>query len=708
VTPPDGPLVSFGREICGDLPSALRREWIVTNGLGGYASGTVAGINTRRYHGVLVAAATPPVGRTMLVAGLSDWAILEGRRELHGGRPLIGRRYPLCTHEYGDGTVDPGGYRYIEAFALDGMLPVWTYAFEDTLVEKRVWMAEGGSTTYVSYRLVRGGLVTLRIIPLVTRRDFHRLRSGADWRPDIDADGSSVTIRADGAAPYRVIAPGGRFTPGGMWWWNFLHREETARGLDDREDLFAPGEFDLSLSLGEHAALVATAEDAPDLNTAGALAVARDRQDALLRRAGARDAEPIIRQLTLAADQFIVRRDAGGPDAGAPVFAAARAYGVSQNVPAPDGGRDGRRAGKTALAGYHWFSDWGRDAMIALPGLTLSTGRHDDAAQSLLGFAGFVRNGLLPNHFPDHAGAEPSYNTADASLWFVLAAAAYADAAGEPDVVDRLRAAVRDILDRHVSGTRYGIGMDPRDGLLHAGEPGVQLTWMDAKVGDAIITPRVGKPVEINALWYNALRTAALLFARSDEEAASRYEALAGKVRTAFHARFARPGQETLADVVDGPHGDDLTVRANQIFAVSLPFPLLDGAAAAGVVRAVGRTLLTTYGLRSLAPDAAGYFGTYEGDLLGRDHAYHEGTVWAWLIGPYAEAYHRVTGDAAGALRLLRPFEHHLSDAGLGTISEIFDGDPPHRPRGCIAQAWSVAEVLRVWRKLSAVAEARR
>jgi predicted glycogen debranching enzyme len=429
------------------------------------------------------------------------------------------------------------------------------------------------------------------------------------------------------------------------------------------------------VSVGEPAALIATAEEDPDLDAARTLAEARARQAILVRRAGAEGADPIVRQLTLAADQFIVRR----------------AY---------RGDPGGDRTGKTILAGYHWFGDWGRDAMIALPGLALCTGRSDDAAEILRTFAAFVRDGLVPNYLPDHAGSEAAYNSADAAMWFVLAAGAYADGGGEAGLVGELRTAVREVIDRHVSGTRYGIAMDPRDGLLRAGEPGLQLTWMDAKVGDLVITPRIGKPVEINALWYNALRTAERMVAGREEETAARYGALAGRVRTAFRTRFVRPGREALADVVDGPEGDDLAVRPNQIFAVSLPFPLLDGEAAAAVVRSVGRALLTTYGLRSLAPDAADYAGTYAGDVLRRDRAYHEGTAWAWLIGPYAEAYHRVTGDAAGALGFLRPFEQHLRDAGLGTISEIFDGDPPHRPRGCIAQAWSVAEVLRVWLKL--------
>jgi predicted glycogen debranching enzyme len=615
----------------------------------------------------------------VLIAGLSEWALLDGRR------------YPLSTHEFGDGTVDPQGYRHLEAFALDGMLPVWTYALEDILIERRVWMADGGNTTYVGYRLARGRRpVTLRVTPLATWRDAHELRAAGDGgrRPGVSAEGSGLTIRFPGSPPYRVsvaAGPGsrgadGRLTAAGTWWWNFLHREETARGWDDREDLYAPGEFVLPLSPGAPAALVATAEEDPDLDAARTLAEARARQALLVRRAGVEEAGPVVRQLTLAADQFIVRRayrgGAGADRTGGP------------------------RNGKTILAGYHWFSDWGRDAMIALPGLALCTGRHDDAAEILRMFAAFVRDGLVPNYFPDHAGGEAAYNSADAALWFVLAAGAYADGGGEGGLAGELRAAVREVIDRHVSGTRHGIAMDPQDALLRAGEPGLQVTWMDAKVGDLVITPRIGKPVEINALWYNALRTAERMVAGREEETAARYDALAGRVRAAFRTRFVRPGRETLADVVDGPEGDDLTVRPNQIFAVSLPFPLIDESDAAAVVRAVGRTLLTTYGLRSLAPDAGGYVGTYEGDVLRRDRAYHEGTAWAWLIGPYAEAYHRVTGDAAGALGFLRPFEQHLRDAGLGTISEIFDGDPPHRPRGCIAQAWSVAEVLRVWLKL--------
>ncbi len=653
------PIVSFGREICGDLASALRREWIVTNGLGGYASGTLAGINTRRYHGLLVAALTPPVGRTVLVGGLVEWAAYDGRR------------YPLSTHEYIDGTIDPRGYTHQRAFLLEGMLPIWEFELADAILEKRVWMPYGANTTCVRYRLIRAtDPVDLEITPLVTYRDFHSLRSGRGWAPEIAPVPGGVRIRVAAAVPYRLSMDGGAFTASGDWYWNFLHREEEARGLDSRSDLYAPGTFRARLLPDQSVTLVATAEAADSPEAAHALEAARTRQAALLRQAGAEAADPVVQQLTLAADQFIVAR---GTD---------------------------RDAGKTAIAGYHWFNDWGRDALIALPGLTLCTGRSGEGAGILREFARYVRDGLLPNNFPDQSGQVPGYNTADASLWYVLAVRTYHAATGDGDLVDDLLPTVCEILDRHIAGTRYGIGMDPSDGLLRAGEPGVQLTWMDAKVGDWVVTPRIGKPVEINALWYNALRAAAAFLAPRCAVEADRYAKVADRVRGAFRSRFLRPEAHRLADVVDGPDGDDLTVRPNQIFAVALPFPLLDDADAAGVVEAVGKTLLTTYGLRSLSQDAPAYRGDYGGDVARRDGAYHQGTVWAWLIGPYADAHYRVHGSRDAALALLRPFEHHLREAGLGTVSEIFDGNAPHYPRGCIAQAWSVAEVLRVWRRL--------
>ncbi|MGZ6387898.1 MAG: amylo-alpha-1,6-glucosidase [Ktedonobacterales bacterium] len=681
------PLVHFGREVCGDLPAALRREWIVTNGLGGYASGTLAGVSTRSYHGLLVAALNPPVDRTVLVGSMVEWATYDGKR------------YPLSTHEYGDGTVDPQGYKYLQSFALEGMLPVWIFAVADALLERRVWMAQGANTAYVSYRLLRGsGDLHLEMTPLITYRGFHSLSSGQGWQPGVEAGARQTIIRAfEGAVPYAVLANGGQFAPDGRWWWNFRYRAETERGLQDRGDLYAPGLFSVALKPGTPAyTLTLTAEMSEHgLDGDVAVAAARERQLQLLRAAGVEDAHPVVQQLTLAADQFIVRRGSARPVN--PVETRLGEGGQDQGhmpiLQAP-------QQNMTVIAGYHWFNDWGRDTMIALRGLTLATGRPEDMANILRSFAQYVADGLLPNNFPDQSGQIPGYNTADATLWYVVALHAYSETTSDRTLVDELLPVVRDIVAWHMRGTRYAIGVDRADGLLHAGEPGVQLTWMDAKVGDLVVTPRIGKPVEINALWYNTLRIlAAFLTARGDS-AAGEFMAQAERVRESFLRRFRRQDKPGLADVVDGPGGDDWTLRPNQIFAVSLPFPLLEGADAAAVVDEVGRTLLTSYGLRSLSPDDPAYRGTYGGDQYQRDTAYHQGPVWTWLMGAYAEAHDQVYHDPVAALALLLPFEDHLRDAGLGTISEILEGDPPHLPRGCIAQAWGVAEVLRMWRRL--------
>lgn len=681
------PLVYFGREVCGDLPAALRREWIVTNGLGGYASGTLAGVNTRSYHGLLVAALNPPVDRTVLVCGTVEWATYDGRR------------YPLSTNEYGDGAVDPEGYRHLQSFSLEGMLPVWIFAVADALLERRVWMVHGSNTTCVSYRLLRGSRdVDLEITPLVTYRGFHSLSSGQGWRPGVEAGAQHAIVRAfDGATPYALVASGGQFAPDGRWWWNFKYRAETERGLRDRGDLYAPGKFSVSLRPNAPALTLTLTTEMSEHGLAGevGLAGARERQLLLLRAAGADDAHPFVQQLTLAADQFIVARGPARPVN--PVEARSGDGGYDQDLlptlHAP-------QRGKTVIAGYHWFNDWGRDTMIALRGLTLATGRAEDMANILRSFARYVADGLLPNNFPDQSGQVPGYNTADATLWYVVAIHAYSETTGDQNLVDELLPVVREIVAWHRRGTRYAIGVDPSDGLLRAGEPGVQLTWMDAKVGDLVVTPRIGKPVEINALWYNTLRILAEFLAARGDGTAGEYTAEADRVRASFVRRFRRLDTPGLADVVDGPGGDDWTLRPNQIFAVSLPFPLLEGADAAAVVDVVGRALLTSYGLRSLSPDDPAYRGTYRGDQYQRDTAYHQGPVWSWLIGAYAEAHYRAHHDPVAALALLRPLEDHLRDAGLGTISEIFEGDPPHLPRGCIAQAWGVAEVLRMWRRL--------
>lgn len=669
------PLIHFGRDICGDLACGLRREWLVTNGLGGYASGTLAGVNTRSYHGLLVAALNPPVDRTVLVGGMVEWATYDGRR------------YPLSTNEYTDGTIDPHGYRHLQSFALEGMIPIWTFALADALLERRIWMEHGSNTTYILYRLLHGSReMQLEITPLVTYRGFHGLSSGQGWQIGVEAESQAVTIRAfDGAVPFALRASDGQLVPGGAWWWNLKYREEAERGLNDRGDLYAPGTFSTTLQRGARFALTLTTETGERKFEDTVYAAAAERQKHLLRTARVEDAHPVVQQLTLAADQFIVERQP------APTAPGAEGKGHTDA---------NKQQNKTIIAGYHWFNDWGRDTMIALRGLTLATGRPEDAATILRSFAQYVQDGLLPNNFPDQSGVIPGYNTADATLWYVVSVYAYAQATGDETLVDELLPVLRDIVDWHIRGTRYHIGVDPADGLLHAGEPGTQLTWMDAKVGDYVVTPRIGKPVEINALWYNTLRMlAAFLEARGDS-AAAHYTAQADRVQASFVARFKRADHAGLADVVDGPEGDDFTLRPSQIFAIALPFPLLEGADAAAVVDVVGRLLFTTYGLRSLSPGDPAYRGHYSGNQYERDTAYHQGPVWTWLQGPYAEAHYRVYHHPHIALELLKPFEDHLHDAGLGNISEILEGDPPHLSCGCIAQAWSVAEVLRMWRAL--------
>jgi predicted glycogen debranching enzyme len=658
-------MIRFGREICGDLPAALRREWLVTNGLGGYASSTVVGANTRGYHGLLVAALQPPVARTVVVGGLVAWAVVRGVR------------FPLTTHEYQGGAIEPAGYKHLQSFHLEGQLPVWRYALGDALLESRLWMAHGANTTYITYRVVQASsAVTLEINPLITYRDFHNPSAGQGLKPTTETIDHGVRARfGENTTPLLMLLPGAEYQPSGDWYWNFRLREETARGLGDQADLFVPGCFHISLDPGTECVLVLSTEETAELDAAQSRAGEEERQRTLWRRAGAEHGSSFVRQLILAADQFLVAR---------------------QSVP----GEDQAVSGGTILAGYHWFNDWGRDTMICLPGLALATGRADEAARILRTFARYVQDGLLPNNFPDHSGQVPGYNTVDATLWFVLAIDAYFKASGDRALVDDLLPVLRRIVKAHEEGTRYQIGVDRQDGLLHAGEPGVQLTWMDAKVGDWVVTPRIGKPVEINALWYNALCCmAAFLHERSDPEAAH-IEESAQRARAGFRSRFLQPDRQGLADVLDGPNGDDWAIRPNQIFAVSLPHRILEPTEEAIVLRVVGEHLLTSYGLRSLSPGDLSYKGVYGGDVTTRDGAYHQGSVWAWLLGPYAEAHFKVHGDAAAALAWLAPLQDHLADAGLGSLSEIFDGDAPHAPRGCIAQAWSVAETLRVWRAL--------
>ncbi len=654
--------MDFGREVAGSLAVAESREWLCANGLGGFASGTVAGLPTRRYHGLLVAAVTPPVGRTVLVTGLEERVGYDGQV------------YELSTARWADGTVAPQGYRLIERFHLDGTTPVWHYACADTLIEKRVWMEPGANTTYVRYRLLRpgaGGPVRIELRALVNYREFHLTTRGPGWEMAVEVvdHGLRVTAYA-GARPLSIQVPGAATEPAHDWYVGFRLSAEEARGLDALDDSLHAGTFVATLGPDRALAAVLSVEARPDLDGEQAWARRRAHETEVLLawrkvQPAAGPAPAWIERLVLAADQFVVRR----PLADDP-------------------------AGLSVIAGYHWFGDWGRDTMIALPGLTLTAGRPEAARRILTTFARFVDGGMLPNVFPD-AGERPEYNTVDAALWYVEAVRAYHEATGDAAAVRELFPALEQIVRGYAAGTRYRIRVDPADGLVTAGEPGVQLTWMDARVGDRVVTPRIGKPVEINALWYNALVAMAGL-GRALGRPSTEWETMATRAAAGF-ARFWNGAAGYCYDVIDGPEGHEAALRPNQILAVSLPASALPPERQRQVVDACARHLLIGCGLRSLAPGEPGYQPHYAGGPGERDGAYHQGTAWAWLLGPFALAYERVHRDRATARALLEPMAQHLSEYGVGSIAEVFDAEPPFAPGGCIAQAWSVAETLRAW-----------
>jgi predicted glycogen debranching enzyme len=651
-------MIEFGREICGDLTNATKREWLVTNGIGGYASGTVAGILTRRYHGLLIAATKPPTGRTLLVSKLDEVATYNGPT------------YPLFANAWSGGLVDPSGFVNIERFHLEGTTPVWTFAIGDALLEKRIWMQAGENTTYIRYDLVRGSLpLELSLKTFVNYRDHHSNTEANNWHMNVEKveDGLKVTA-FDGATPFYLLSKEAGATPYHDWYNDFALSMEAYRGLDNLDDNLFAGQFQITLQVGESLTIVASAEAKPNLNGRDAYIERRAYEEKLLMRS-AKHNEPVwIQQLVLAADQFIVKR------------------AVMDDI-----------QGRSVIAGYHWFGDWGRDTMISLPGLTIATGRFDDAAKILKTFAKFVDQGMLPNRFPD-ADETLEYNTVDATLWYFEAIRAYLDATDDEDLLKELFPVLESIITFHQRGTRYNIHADT-DGLLYSGEAGVQLTWMDAKVGDWVVTPRTGKAVEVNALWYNALCIMSE-FAKRLGKPAKSYDTFAKQVKASFE-RFWNDKAGYLYDVLGTSRGDDTALRPNQLFAVSLPHSPLSLERQKAVVDTCARHLLTSYGLRSLTPNDLAYIGHYGGDMRQRDAAYHQGTVWSWLIGAFVSAHLRVYKNPELAKSFLLPLEHHLSDAGLGTISEIFDGDAPFTPRGCMAQAWGVAEILRAWQEVS-------
>ena len=647
-------MIHLDSEICSSFESSATREWLETNGIGGYASSTVSNANTRRYHGLLVAATRPPLGRVVMLSKLDETVVIAGER------------FELSSNQY-PGSVHPDGYKYLVDFRLDPF-PIWTFYLNGLVIEKELFMVNGQNSTVCRWRLRESSAnfdskTEFELRPLLAFRDHHHLRHDhALFDESFIVDNGSVSVQPVSDLPRLYFAHNALTVDAECFWYkDFEYSIEQERGFDSHEDLFQP--FSMKFDLSEPATVISSTEkhsvgDADTLRTAEI-----KRRAALVARSGAKDA--FTQQLVLAADQFIVDRGKG----------------------------------KTVNAGYHWFSDWGRDTMIALPGLTLSTGRPEIAKSILTEFSHHISEGMLPNRFPD-AGETPEYNTVDATLWYFEAIRAYVEGTGDHDFVRKtLYDKLANIIEWHVRGTRYGIHVDT-DGLLCAGEAGVQLTWMDAKIGDHVVTPRTGKPVEIQALWYNTLcimSDLAVLF--GDKKQQARYSEMDEVARESFNGQFWNEDTQCLYDVIDGSDRD-ASIRPNQIFAVSLHHSMVDSMRARMIVKRVEAELLTSVGLRSLSPADPRYVPIYIGSPMYRDEGYHQGTVWGWLIGPFVDAYRKAhSKDAIADARIgqiLEGFKTHISEAMVGQISEIFDAEHPHIARGCAAQAWSVAELLRV------------
>jgi glycogen debranching enzyme len=678
--------MSLGRDLCGSWDSAIRYEWLVTNGIGGFACGTVAGANTRRYHGFLCAGFEPPLGR-MLMAAKVELCV-----------HYLGRDTDLSCNEFTDGTISGRGFEHLESFSIADGIPVWRYAVADALLEQCIFMAPGENTTYLRLQLLRASApVRVTLKPFVVYRDYHAHSRGSHPYRVETGDGEYRITAAEGAPTLRVALPGSAPSGTPSWYWSFRHRVEEERGLDAAEDLLVPGMLMADLPPGAPVFLTATAEKTPPRSGTEVIDLLAARS-ARLTQVLPKSAPGWVRALARASDQFVVRRKIADSPAPQPHGASPRDSGASTREPGAstrESAAPTAREGWSIIAGYPWFTDWGRDTMISLPGLATALRRFDLAAGLLRTYAGLIDGGMLPNRFSD--SGQPSYNTADATLWMFEALDDYLHVNTDPALVRDVYPRLIEVIHAHLDGTRFGIRADPSDGLLRAGVPGVQLTWMDAKFEGEVFTPRIGKPVEINALWLNALDVTARLAARVRDGESRRLCSTWLARGSASFQRFWNEERRCLHDVIDGEDGPDSRIRPNQVIALALRYCAVSSDQARAIVTRCAEDLLTSHGLRSLGPGEPGYVGRYVGGPRQRDAAYHMGTVWSWLLGPFARAHYRSFGDARLAQSFLSPTAQHLDAACLGTVSEIFDGDAPHNARGCFAQAWSVAEILRSW-----------
>lgn len=649
-------MIHFDKKVCNDFNNAIKKEWLETNGLGGYASSTIIGVNTRGYHGLLVSATKPPLQRMLTLSKVEETVIIDGNR------------HEISCNQYPN-AIYPDGYKYIDNFRLDPF-PTFRFIIRNTIIEKSIFMIHGKNTVFITYKLLESDHdISIELRPLIACRDFHS-RMHESYNPDIKvvSNAEAMNIEMNGIKLY-ILLRDGMFINQPCWYRNFEYAIEEERGQESHEDLYNPGYFIHDIKQDNEICLIASTNDPYKLDMEKSRSHELDRrtiftENSLLENIS-ESLQSCVSSLLSSADQFLVKR------------------GEHQSV----------------IAGYHWFGDWGRDSMISLAGLTLVTNKHDAAEKILLNYAKYCDQGMIPNYYSE-LGESLEYNSVDASLWFIYSAKKYLDYTDNLIFIEsELFDTISEIIWHYINGTRYNTHNDS-DGLLYAGENGKQLTWMDAKVGDFVVTPRIGKAVEINALWYNALKFMQELSERLDHKgSAEMYSGLAEKARKSFNEQFWNDEKKCLYDCIDGNQVDD-SVRPNQIFSISLPYKVLDDKKRLFVLESVQKELLTPYGLRTLSPNDNRYIGIYRGDNFSRDKAYHQGTVWAWLLGPFIDAYISVHGKNKKTLDFIRNLicnfmQNHLADAGLGSISEIFDGDAPHNPRGCIAQAWSVAEILR-------------
>lgn len=646
-------MLTKDRAVLQNFADAIQHEFLETNGLGGWSGTTVIGANTRRYHGLLVAATAPPTERMLLLSKLDETIVTNQSR------------YQLGVNLYPGPTIQPNGHHYLNQFSR-GLFPEWEYEADGIRLKKTIAMVHGENTVLVIYDVLEAAQpFSLELLPLVAARGYHNLaHEGPQMHWHVDFEDSVFHNSPDGKTDLYIQVPGASYQHTPRWYREFQYPVEQYRGLDYSEDLFNHGTFSVELKQGDSLGIIISTTP-PGGRSAHELFTREGMRRQLL--ISTQPDNELFRELTLAADQFIVNR---GEDL------------------------------KTIIAGYHWFTDWGRDTMISLPGLCLSTGRYEDAKKILAAFAASVSEGMLPNRFRDQ-GEEPEYNNVDGTLWYFIAVNKYLEVTGDRQfVLGELLPILTDIINWHYNGTRFNIKVDS-DGLLFAGEEGQQLTWMDARIGNWVVTPRRGRPVEIQALWYNAIRIYAdLLELNGQNDDAGMMNLAADRVKKVFAQQFWYEEGNYLYDNINELGEKIPEFRPNQLFALSLPFPLIEGDKAMMVLQQVTEHLYTPVGLKTLPRSDRNYQPVYGGDVYHRDSAYHEGTVWSWLLGPYTDAIMKVHGNSGRVLaqKVIDNFSYHLNEACIGSVSEIFDAEPPHHPRGCVAQAWSVGEILRIMR----------